>query len=511
MKHIIAYDLGTGGIKASLFDSNGKSLASAFVEYDTFYPSAGLQEQKPSDWWNGVITSTEELLQKTSVDSNSIVGIGLSGHSLGVVAVDSEGELLSQKTPIWSDARALEQAKAFLNRVDEKEWYETTGNGFPAHLYSVFKIMWYRDNEKGLYDQTYKFIGTKDYINLCLTGEIITDHSYASGSGVYNLDNADYETKYIDAAGISAEKLPEIVPSTQIIGTLTQKAAQILGLSTETKVVCGGVDNACMALGASCFSEGKAYTSLGTSAWIGVSSEKPVIDYEKKPYVFAHCVPGQYVSATCIFSAGRSFKWVKDTFCKNIEEQAKLTSDDVYSLMTKLAEKSPVGANKLIFNPSLAGGSSIDSSVNLKGSYVGIDLMHTQADIIRATLEGISINLRLALDVLKIFTDISEDMLIVGGGGKSKLWRQIFADIYDMKIIETKVGQDAGSLGAAALAAVGTGLWSDFSTVSKAHELVNEATPVSENKVKYEKIIPIFKEIAEFHSKIGDNLTAIEL
>jgi xylulokinase len=261
-----------------------------------------------------------------------------------------------------------------------------------------------------------------------------------------------------------------------------------------------------MAAGAGCVEEGKAYTSLGTSSWIAVSSHKPVVDSRKKPYVFTHIVPGMFVSATAIFSAGNSFRWVRDTLCKNLVESETRGEGDAYHLMDELAQTSPPGSNKLIFNPSLAGGSSLDDSSNIRGAFVGLDLSHTQADIIRSTLEGVCLNLSLAMDVLARYTRLSDDMLLVGGGGKSRFWRALFADIYNKTITESRVGENAGSLGAAAAAAVGAGLWKDFSPLVEINRTVDRVCPDADRVRIYEKILPVFVEVARRQSEIGDLL-----
>ena len=443
MKYIIAYDLGTGGAKASLYNQEGQSVGDYFVSYDTYYPQSGYHEQNPRDWWDAIVTSTKRLLEKTAVESSNIVCLAVSGHSLGAIPISTDGQVLVETVPIWSDSRASVQAKRFFETIDEEEWYLTTGNGFPAPLYSVFKQMWYMDNLPKVYADTHKFIGTKDYINFMCTGRMCTDYSYASGSGVYDLVNWQYKDEYIKASKIDRDKFPELLKSTDIVGTLTDSAAKILGLDKSVKVACGGVDNACMALGAGCINDGMAYTSLGSSAWIAVSGHKPIVDVNRRPFVFTHCIPGMFASATAIFSAGNSLRWLRDNVCRNL-----LSEKEPYDAMTKLAETSPVGANRLLFNPSLAGGSSLDKSTNVKGGFIGLQLKHNQADLIRATLEGVCLNLRIALDVLAEYIDLSDDMLIVGGGGKSQFWRSLFADIYNKTIIETNVGQDAGSLGA---------------------------------------------------------------
>lgn len=507
MKYILAYDLGTGGVKASIFDIDAVSCASSFIEYSTYYRNNGIHEQKPGDWWDGIVAATKDLLKKSGINSLDIKCIALSGHSLGVVAVDKNGSLLSEYTPIWSDSRAQKQAAEFFQKIDYNNWYLKTGNGFPAYLYSIFKIMWYKESQPELYNKTNKFIGTKDYINFRLTGKICTDFSYASGSGVYDLESGKYDQLLISASGIDEAKLPEIYPSTEIIGTLQQASSQQLGLHRDVKVVCGGVDNSCMALGANCYAEGTSYTSLGSSAWITVSSEKPVTVLQKKPYIFAHCVPGKFISSTSIFSAGRSLKWVKDNVFADISKER----NDPYTFLDELSEQSPVGANKLIFNPSLSGGSGIDKSPKIKGGFIGLELRHTRADIIRSVLEGIALNMRMALDVLKSCTKLSNQMLIVGGGAKSNVWRQIFADAYNMEVIKTDIDQDAASLGAAALAAVGCGLWDDYSQIEKAHSDKQVKQPISENSTKYEALLSLFIKISDIQSDIGDILDELSI
>lgn len=509
MKYIIAYDLGTGGTKASLFDQNGSSHASAFVSCDTFYPKTDYREQRPDDWWNSVVVSTAEMLAKAGVKKSDILALAVSGHSLGAVPVGKNGELLARQVPIWNDARAGGEAAEFFKNIDESSWYLNTGNGFPPPLYAVFKMMWYKANMPTLYEQTEKFIGTKDYINYRMTGVLCTDHSYASGSGVYSLTENRYVEEYIAAAGIAPEKLPRIYPSTQPLGRLLPGAAEQLGLSEETLVVCGGVDNACMATGAGCLGGGDAYTSLGTSSWIAVTSAKPVVSVQKRPYVFAHCLPGQYVSATSIFSAGNSFRWVRDTLCKDLTQAEANGGINAYKAMDEEAKRSAAGAHRLIFNPSMAGGSGLDKSANVRGGFIGLDLMHTRADVIRATLEGVCLNLRMALDALGRHTALTEDMLIVGGGGKSEFWRGLFANIYNKNIIETNVGEDAGSLGAAAVAAVGCGLWPDFTPLKTIHKVQRVVKPEAEAVALYEKILPVFEKISELQADIGDMLAAL--
>lgn len=507
---IIAFDLGTGGNKASLYDAEGNCLSENFVAYPTLYPRAGWHEQKPRDLWNAVVESTRKLLQQSGVNKNEIAALGISGQSLGVIPLDKEGSLLRESTPIWSDSRPAAQTAEFFKNISEDEWYMQTGNGFPAPLYSIFKIMWYRDNEPEMFNKIDKIIGTKDYINYLLTGRIATDYSYASGCGVYDLTGWRYSDELIHFSGISPDILPEIVPSAEVIGTLTKKAADELGLPQSIKVVSGGVDNSCMALGARNIKDGRIYNSQGSSSWIAVTTKEPILHKKLRPFVFTAVMPGLFNSAVPVFSSGSSFRWVRDQFCKDLVEQAKATGEDIYELMTALAAKSKPGARGVIFNPNLGGGSSVDDSIHIRGAFMGLDLGHDRGDVIRAAMEGVAMEMRLSLDGLRQMMDPGDEITVVGGGSRSKLWRQIYADLYKMRIIKTNIDSQCAALGAAALAAVGAGIWKDFEIIDRIHHVLDMTEPIHANSELYDKIMPLFIETGHTLAEIGDTAAGID-
>jgi xylulokinase len=505
-KLILAHDLGTGGDKASLYDERGGCLATSFVPYETLYPEVGWHEQRPLDWWEAVVRSTNDLLSKNSAQRDRITCLALSGQSLGVVPIGAGGELLREATPIWSDTRASAQAVEFFERIDENEWYSITGNGFSRECYAIFKVMWYRDREPELYGAIEKVLGSKDYINFRLTGELLTDYSYASGWGVYDLKGWEYSERLVELSRARRDLLPDIVPSTRVIGTLTAEASDALGLPGAVQVVAGGVDNSCMALGAGNIVEGRAYLSLGSSAWIAVSSAEPLVDEGIKPFVFTHVIPNMFTSATSIFSAGSSLKWVRDTLCPDLVERANREERDVYELMTDLARSSRIGANGLMFNPSLAGGSAAHLSPHIRGGFAGLDLSHTRSDLIRAAMEGISMDLKLMYDKLKRLVALENRLLLVGGGSKSGFWRQMFADIFDTTVMKANVDQEAGSLGAAAVAAVGTGLWEDFSPIDEIVKGVEVSEPERSSVARYRETLPLFESMIKSDSDLGDRM-----
>jgi xylulokinase len=504
MEKILAFDLGTGGNKAALFDAEGNCLETAFVAYETLYPRQQWHEQRPADWWDAVVQSTRLLLQQTGAASEEIKGIAVSGHSLGVVQLDSAGQLIRETTPIWSDSRAVDEAVEFFMHVDSDKWYMTTGAGFPPAHYSVFKLLWFQKHEPELFAKTASVIGTKDYLNYKLTGVIATDYSYASGTGVYDLHKWCYDENLIEVSRLPRAIFPDIRPSIEVLGPLTPKAAAELGLSEKTLVVAGGVDNSCMAAGAGAFCSGRCYASLGSSSWIAVSDSSPLLDLRLKPYVFAHVVPGQFASALAIFSSGTTFRWLRDTLCHNLCDESQRTGVNVYELMIRQAADVPIGANRLMMNPSLAGGSSLDPTPDIRGAFLGLDLSHTQGDLIRATMEGIALNMRCVLDGLRKMTALSETMTVVGGGAISPIWRQIYADAMNIGIIKTNIDQNAAALGAAALAAVGTKLWDSFDRIDAAHRDEERSQPLAENVRQYDTLLQRFLVAQEFLGRWDD-------
>ena len=296
------------------------------------------------------------------------------------------------------------------------------------------------------------------------------------------------------------------MPITCVDGTIQPQAAKLLGLGTHVQVAAGGVDNSCMALGAKAFREGRVYNSLGSCCWIAVSSQKPLLDVKSRPYVFAHVVPEYFASALCITSGGTSFRWVRDQLCQDLTIRAQREGEDVYDLMTKEAQNSPVGANGVLFNPSLGGGMPMDKSLLIRGGFVGLDLSHTRADLIRAAMEGISFGLRACLDKIRELTTVDESMLLVGGGSKSALWRQIYADIYRTTVLKSNIDQQAAALGAAACAAVGTGLWDNFDRIDELHIIEEQVSPAAERVVKYDAVYELFSYTMEMLSDFGERM-----
>lgn len=496
--YFISYDLGTGGVKASLYDREMTTLAKSFIPYQTYYPAAGRHEQRPEDWWQSVCESSRKLMETAGVRGDEIDCVALSGHSLVTVPIDREKRVLQEQVPIWSDSRAAEQAQRFFQTIPEEDWYLKTGNGFPPPHYSIFKLMWLKEQEPELFARVDKVLGSKDYVNFRFTGEVYTDPSYASGTGAYDLKKGDFDDALLRAAGLERTLFPPIVPSHHIVGRVSREAAAQCGLAAGTPVACGGVDNACMALGAVGAEQGRVYVSLGSSSWIPVNSDQPVLDVRRRPYVFAHIQEGMFTSAYSIFSGGSSLQWIRDNLCGD------LTGADAYAIMDGWAEQVPPGANGVLFNPSLAGGTRQDKSVNVKGAFVGMHLGTTRSDLIRAGLEGIALNLKLSLDALREQVDVSDRLLFCGGGSKSKVWMQIFADVFRTDIVKTNIDQGAAALGAAAICARATGCWKDYSGIPALHRVERVSRPDEDRAKVYAALLPKFVYASSLLADLGD-------
>jgi xylulokinase len=491
--NIIAYDLGTGGMKAALFNEDGASIAGTFIPCRTFYPQGRRHEQRPCDWWDAVCRSTRMLFEQSGSSPRDIACIALSGHSLVVAPLNGKGELLTEYVPIWSDARATDCVADFFAALPFEDWYMTTGNGDPAECYSILKLMWMKKHQPDVYQHVDRVLGSKDYINYKLTGVKCTDPSYASGFGVFNLRRWGYESRFFEAAGVNQQLFPEMMPSDAVIGHVTKEAARATGLSEGTPVACGAVDNTCMALGARGIGEGRVYTSLGSSSWIAVTSTAPVLDVKTRPFIFAHAEKGYYTSGVSIFSAGSSFRWVRDQLCRDLAPD-----ENAYAQMSRMAGATPVGSHGVLFNPSLAGGSAQERHPDMQGGFFGLSLAATREDMMRASMEGVAMALREVLDILKSKVALEKEMLICGGGSKSDVWRQIFADVFNQDIVKTNIDQDAAAVGAAALAANACGIRRGYRYIDRLHVVECTEHPIKENVEAYEQLRQRFRRIMSY-------------
>lgn len=491
-RFILAHDLGTTGNKATLFDDEGRLIASTFGGYETVHPQPTWAEQDPNDWWRAVCNATRALLAKSKVASQDIAGVSFSGQMMGCLPVDAAGNPL-RPCIIWADQRGIAQAAQLAEQVGEERVYRITGHRI-SPTYSASKIMWVRDNEPDLFAQVHKFLHVKDFIAYRMTGAFVTDRSDASGMNLYNLEGGAWSDEILNAIGLDPRRLPDIHNSTDIIGEITKEAAEQLGLAAGTPVVIGGGDGASAAVGAGAITEGPAYNYIGSSSWISFAATRPIYDPGRRIFNWAHMVPNMFAPCGTMQAAGGSYQWLQRQICWSESREAGETGEDVYEIMNRRAAESVPGARGLLFLPYLQGERSPHWNPKARGGFVGLQVTHTRADLIRATLEGISMNLR---TILQSFLDANariDEVILIGGGAKGELWRQILADVFGRPTLCPRLLDEATSLGAAIAGGVGVGLFHDFSIVKQRIEIVDRHAPNPEAQAIYNRLYPIFLE-----------------
>lgn len=504
MKYILAHDLGTSGNKATLFSEEGKLIGSTVYAYGTDYFNETWVEQNPEDWWKAVCETSRTLLLTTGVDNADVAAVSFSGQMMGCLCVDRAGVPL-RKSIIWADQRAQAQQAEIARHISLPDYYHIVGHRNSAS-YGLQKLMWVRDNEPEIYKNTYKTLNAKDYIVLKLTGKFYTEPSDGSSNACVDLNTLAWSDKLLDYAGIDRDKLPELVPSTFVAGGVTRAAAEATGLKEGTPVVMGGGDGVCANVGAGSVKPGKTFSYVGSSSWIATTSEKPVFDEKMRTVTWAHIVPGMYAPNGTMQCAGGSYAWLKNQIC--LDETRKASEEGVspYEIINREIEKSPVGANGVIFLPYLLGERAPRWNVDARGAFLGLKMENERKDILRAVLEGVTMNLGIILSILRQHIDIDE-ILVIGGGAKGRVWRQMMADVYDARINAPALLEEATSMGAAVTGGVGVGLFKDFDAIDRFIEVkdVIEPTPDAVRaygpvkeifELCYESLLPVYARMA---------------
>ena len=489
-KLIIAHDLGTTGNKATLFDPEGRCLASSFVGYETFYPDALSVEQNPEDYWKAVISSTRNLLEKARVTKEDVGVVSFSGQMMGALPVDASGNPL-YRIIIWADRRGVKEVEWVRERIADEEIYRITGHRLSPN-YSLAKILWFRNHHPDIYRDAYKFLLAKDFVVFRLTGRWATDFSDASGTNLFDITKERWSSKILEAVGIEEEKLPPVFPSFTVVGEMTKKAAEEVGLLPGTPVVIGGGDGACAACGAGVVEEGQAYNYLGSSSWIALASRKPFYDPEMRTFSFHHLAPGLFMPTGTMQAAGGSYQWCRDALCGEEKKAAEKLGVSPYVLMDLEAQKVSPGSEGLLFLPYLLGERAPWWNPHARGVFIGLTPRHQKAHMIRAVLEGVSLNLRIILDAFREQGLKIENMRIIGGGAKGDFWAQMLADVFGVEVLRPAYQEEATSLGAAICGGVGIGLYRGIEVAGDLVKVQEVFTPKKEVQRVYNKIYPVF-------------------
>ena len=507
VEFILAHDLGTTGNKASLYDGRGKVLASSFYGYTTQFPNPGWVEQNPEDWWQAVCVSTSQLLSSTRVPAKNIACIVFSGQMMGCVAVDRLGRPL-RNAMIWADGRATQEADRLGETLGFENAYRITGHRISPN-YASPKMVWIRNHQPEIFAQVHKFLLAKDFIVLRLTGKFVSDFTDAASMNLIDLHTWNWSPPILEALQLKPSRLPELHASTDVVGEVLPAVAEETGLAAGTPVVIGGGDGLCATVGAGVVRPGSAYTYIGSSTWIAITTPEPLLDPLMRTFTWLHMLPGMYSPTGTMQAGGGSYQWLRDALCPQEKETARQLDLSAYELMNLEALKSPAGARGLLFLPYLLGERSPRWNPKARGAYLGLSMQHNRADIIRATLEGVALNMRVILEAFQAQGARIDSMRLIGGGARSSLWRQIMADIYNLPVLCPALLEEATSLGAAIAGGIGVGLFKDFQVAETLTPILDTTQPNLANQPLYNDLYRLFNQAYDALEPLYEQLAKI--
>lgn len=483
MSHLIGIDLGTSGTKTVLFDETGKVIASDLAEYPLSQPRNGWAEQDPEDWWRAVRTTVRAVLAKSGVAAKDVKGVGISGQMHGLVMLDAANRVL-RPSIIWCDQRTAAECEEIHRRVGKARLIELSAN--PALTgWTSTKILWVRNHEPEIYKRCAHILLPKDFIRQRLTGAFATEVSDASGMGLLEVPKRAWSSEILAKLEIDPALLAKVYESPEVTGTVTAEAAALTGLAAGTPVVGGAGDNAAAAVGTGVVEDGRAFATIGTSGVVFAHTSQVRIDPLGRVHSFCCAVPGAWHVMGVTQAAGLSLHWFRDAFCPG----------ESYKDLDAKAAAIPIGANRLVYLPYLMGERTPHLDPDCRGAFIGLSAMHTKYDMLRAVLEGVVYSLKDCLGVLHEMKVDPAMLLACGGGGKSPLWRQMLADVFQ-RPVATIANEEGPALGAAILAGVGTGLYKSVPEACRAVVKVNRAVePDAERAAEYARVYDVYRSL----------------
>lgn len=493
MAYVLGIDIGTSGTKTVLFDDKGNSVASALKEYPLYQPEIGWAEQKPEDWWEAVVITIKEVIQKSGINAPEIIGIGLSGQMHGLVMIDIDGKVL-RPSIIWCDQRTAEECREITEAVGAERLIEITAN--PALTgFTASKIMWVKKHEPEIYEKAFKILLPKDYIRFMLTGDFCTEVSDASGMQLLDVPNRDWSDEILSKLHIDRNLLGKVYESQEVTGRINKAASQLTGLTEDTIVVGGAGDQAAGAIGNGIVRPGVVSSTIGTSGVVFAYTDNVTIDKKGRVHTFCHAVPGTWHIMGVTQAAGLSLKWFKDNLCQIEVQEADKVSVDVYVLINKEAATAKPGCDGLMYLPYLMGERTPHLDPFARGVFFGLTARHNKNDMLRAIMEGVGYSLKDCLDIINEMGIAVNEVRASGGGGKSELWRQIQADMFNSEVV-TINSSEGPALGVAILALVGAGIYP--SVPEACDTIIHKVTSQSkseDNCKLYNKYHEIYKQI----------------
>ena len=487
---LLAIDLGTQSTRAALLALDGSVVGFASRAQEMHTPRPGWAEQDPDTWWRHTVDCIREIIGETGVSPTRIVAVGAGGQMHGTVPLSVEGNVLSHRVQLWNDKRAAAMVEEFERSANAPSAARLAANP-PIANWMGFKIKWIQQYQPELYEETWKFVVPKDYLNFRLTGAVGIDYSEASGSFLMDVRNRVWSEDLIAWMGLDSAKLPSLHRSTDVVGTVTDEAARLTGLARGTPVVAGGGDMLCTLLAAGLWKQGAASDITGTSSIFSVFTEEPVLDTR---LMNLHHVTEGWVPFGITDAGGVSLKWFKDEFCGEQVASAAESGVPVYDVLTALASEVPAGAEGLLFFPYLMGERTLGSPY-ARGTLLGLTPRHGTGAMVRAIMEGVTFELKRTLEIVEGAGHPVNLVYHSGGGAYSDLWSQIKADIYQKPVV-TFEHTEGGLLGAAALAGAGVGVYeSEVAGVERCLKVRDTFTPDLAVADRYDHQYAVFKQV----------------
>ncbi|WP_017727104.1 gluconokinase [Halalkalibacterium ligniniphilum] len=428
--YVIGLDIGTTSAKAVLFQTNGKVVCESEATYPVLHPMPSWVEQNPKEIEDAAIEAIRAVLEQSNVSQKAILSVGVSSAMHSLICVDGKGNHLSNSIT-WADGRSVEQVER-LRKQNGLDIYLQTGT--PIHPMSPFaKLVWMKEQQYKPYQQAYKFVSIKEYLFFRWFGEFVVDYSVASATGLFNIHERKWEQKALTKAGIVENQLSTPVPPTYICEGLRSNIAERMGLRYDIPFAIGGSDGPLANLGIGAIAPGDVAITIGTSGAIRQMTAKPKTDEQQE--IFCYSVTNDlWVMGGPTNNGAIVLQWLKDILGEHEIYRAEQTGASPYDLLTSIASTSSAGANGLLFLPFLNGERAPIWDANARGTYVGLTLSHTKADMIRASLEGVIYSIYSVGEALERLAGKPVNIFASGGFARSPLWLSILSDMFGQDV-----------------------------------------------------------------------------
>jgi xylulokinase len=465
-RYLLGIDIGISTAKAALFTLDGEMIAVQSEEY-LLTPESQIVESDPGPtYWEPIVRAVRRLLQGFSGRAEQIVAVSTSTFGETLYPMQADGTP-SRPSISWMDNRSAVESDDLVRRVGARELQRISGQGDFGPIWPGTKVLWMKRHEPDTYARTAKFLMPDDYILLRLSGAMVAEQTMWTSSLMMDLHRRAWSPTLMEAVEVTADKLPEVVPTGTVIGTVSTKCARETGLSTRTKVVAGAMDQMCAAVGAGNIAPGLITESTGTVVALAATIAEPIIDYATRVPCHLHAVPNVYTLMPWSPTGGLVLKWWKDRYCEEERRRAAEVGRSAYDVLTELAATAPAGCDRLIMLPHLEGAGFPEFAPGARGVFFGLTLHHGKPHLTRAILEAIAYMIRSDVETLRGLGIHFDEVRVLGGGSKSALWNQIKADVLNLPVA-VPANRDAALLGTAIIASVGVGLQPDFATAVKA-------------------------------------------